>query len=139
MNCYCEKLREASVCFLVAIARPFGRGARVCYFAANLINLPLCRAGMIAAAIALALSIQILPAKGQELQRLPLDSASSLATTVSTDSVVKKEGKGSIKIATQGPANICLGRRRCLVQGTTSLGTREIGGRTKLTICNLIC
>jgi len=109
MNCFCEKLREASVCFLVAIARRLGRGGWVCYFAANLINLPLCRAGIIAAAIALALSIQILPANGQELKRLPLDSASSLGTTVSTDTVIKKEGTGSIKIATQGPANICLG------------------------------
>jgi len=92
-----------------AIAGSLRRGGRVCYFAANLINLPFGRVGIIAAAIAIALFIQVLPAKGQELKRLPLDSASLLGTAVSTDSVVKKEGTGSIKIATQGPTNICLG------------------------------
>ena len=60
-------------------------------------------------AIALLPLILIPPAGGQELQRLPLDSTSSLGTTVSTDPVVKKEGKGSIKISTPGATNICLG------------------------------
>jgi hypothetical protein len=76
---------------------------------ANLINLPLRRVGITATAIAFVLVIVIPSAGGQELQRLSLDSISSLGTTVSTDPVVKKEGKGSIKISTPGQTNICLG------------------------------
>jgi hypothetical protein len=76
---------------------------------ANLINLPLRRVGIIATAVSLVLLILISSAGGQELQRLSLDSTSSLGTMVSTDPVVKKEGKGSIKISTPGPTNICLG------------------------------
>ena len=64
---------------------------------------------LIATASTLVLLILIPSAGGQELQRLPLDSTSSLGTTVSTDLVVKKEGKGSLRISTAGPTNICLG------------------------------
>ena len=84
-------------------------GGCLCESAANLINLPVRRVRIIATAIALVLLILIPPAGGQELQRLPLDSTSSLGTTISTDLVVKREGKGSIKISTPGPTNICLG------------------------------
>lgn len=48
-------------------------------------------------------------AQGNELSRMPLDDASSLGTTVSTDSTVKQEGKGSIRISTVWPTTICLG------------------------------
>ena len=95
MNCYFKCFNKVGVC--------------LCESAANLINLPMRRVRIIATAIALVLLILITPAGGQELQRLPLDSTSSLGTTVSTDLVVKREGKGSIKISTPGPTNICLG------------------------------
>jgi len=109
MNCFCERLNTVSLCPLPAIARPPRRGGRVCDSAANLTNLPLRRVGIIATAIALVMLTLIPPAGGQELQRLPLDSISSLGTTVSSDLAVKKEGKASIKISTLGPTNICLG------------------------------
>ena len=48
-------------------------------------------------------------ANGEELIRLSLDSTSSLGTRISTDPAVKQEGKGAIKISTQGPTTICLG------------------------------
>ena len=83
MNCYYKKFSKVSVCSLPATT--------------------------LAMAIVLVLFILIPSAGGQELQRLPLDSISSLGTTVSTDLAVKKEGKGSIKISTEGPTNICLG------------------------------
>ena len=113
MNCICERLNKDSV-FLGVSACPvkfFRRKTSEANLTgvANLINLPLCRVGIIATAVALVLLILIPSAIGQELQRLPLDSASSLGTTVLTDPAVKKEGKGSIKISTLGPTNICLG------------------------------
>jgi hypothetical protein len=48
------------------------------------------------------------PAQGDELRMLALDDASSLGTSVSTDSVVKQEGNGSIRISTLWPTTICL-------------------------------
>lgn len=80
MNCICERLNTVSLCPLPAIARPPRRGGRVCDSAANLTNLPLRRVGIIATAIALVMLTLIPPAGGQELQRLPLDSTSSLGT-----------------------------------------------------------
>ena len=47
-------------------------------------------------------------AEGDELRKLALDDASSLGTTVSTDSTVKQEGNGSIRISTLWPTTICL-------------------------------
>ncbi len=49
------------------------------------------------------------PAYAQELKRLNLDDAATIGTTIQTDSRVKAEGKGSIKITTQWPTTICLG------------------------------
>lgn len=49
------------------------------------------------------------PAQGNELSKLDLDDASLLGTTVSTDSTVKQEGSGSIRISTAWPTTICLG------------------------------
>ena len=45
----------------------------------------------------------------EELKKLNLDDASVLGTTIQTDTQVKAEGKGSIKITTQWPTTICLG------------------------------
>jgi len=44
-----------------------------------------------------------------DLKRLSLDDASSIGTTIQTDSKTKTEGKGSIKIATKYPTTVCLG------------------------------
>jgi hypothetical protein len=48
-------------------------------------------------------------AQGNELSKLALDDASSLGTTISTDSTVKQEGNGSIRISTVWPTTVCLG------------------------------
>jgi len=45
----------------------------------------------------------------EELKKLNLDDASVIGTTIQTDTQVKAEGKGSIKITTQWPTTICLG------------------------------
>lgn len=43
------------------------------------------------------------------LKKLNLDNASAIGMTIQTDTQVKTEGKGSIKIIMQWPATICLG------------------------------
>jgi hypothetical protein len=48
-------------------------------------------------------------AYAEELKKLSLDDVSAVGTTIQTDSRVKAEGKGSIKITTQWPTTICLG------------------------------
>ncbi len=48
-------------------------------------------------------------AYAQDLKRLNLDDASVIGTTIQTDTQVKAEGKGSIKVTTQWPTTICLG------------------------------
>jgi hypothetical protein len=47
-------------------------------------------------------------AYSEELKKLNLDDASAIGTTLQTDTQVKTEGKGSIKISTQWPTTICL-------------------------------
>ena len=49
------------------------------------------------------------PAYAQELKKLNLDDASTIGTTIQTDTQLKAEGKGSVKITTQWPTTICLG------------------------------
>jgi len=49
------------------------------------------------------------PVYAQELKKLNLDDASAIGTTIQTDTQVKAEGKGSIKITTRWPTTICLG------------------------------
>jgi hypothetical protein len=49
------------------------------------------------------------PAYCEELKRLNLDDATAIGTTIQTDTQVKAEGKGSIRITTQWPTTICLG------------------------------
>jgi hypothetical protein len=45
----------------------------------------------------------------EDLKKLNLDDASAIGMTIQTDTKVKAEGKGSIKITTQWPTSICLG------------------------------
>jgi len=45
----------------------------------------------------------------EELRKLNLDDAGAIGTTIQTDTQVKAEGKGSVKITTQWPTTICLG------------------------------
>jgi hypothetical protein len=47
--------------------------------------------------------------QAQDLKKLNLDDASLIGTTIQTDTQVKAEGKGSIKITTLWPTIICLG------------------------------
>ena len=44
-----------------------------------------------------------------DLKRLNLDDASSLGLSIETDSRIKVEGTGSIKISTLWPTSVCLG------------------------------
>jgi hypothetical protein len=48
-------------------------------------------------------------ANAEDLKKLNLDDASAIGTTIQTDTRVKAEGKGAIKITTQWPTTICLG------------------------------
>lgn len=58
----------------------------------------------------LALFISIAsPLYGEGLKKLNLDDASAIGTTIRTDTQVKAEGKGSIKVSTKWPTTICLG------------------------------
>jgi len=56
-----------------------------------------------------ALALTACLAYAEDLKRLNLDDASAIGTTIQTDTQVKAEGKGSIKITTQWPTTICLG------------------------------
>lgn len=49
------------------------------------------------------------PSWAGELKKLSLDDASSIGLKVQTDSVIKVEGKGSVKITTLWPTTVCLG------------------------------
>lgn len=60
--------------------------------------------------IILLLALTVGTAGAEELMKLKLDDAATLATTIQTDTQVKTEGKGSIRITTQWPTTICLGQ-----------------------------
>jgi hypothetical protein len=45
----------------------------------------------------------------QELKKLSLDDVSSIGLRISSDSAVKTEGNGSVKIETAWPTTVCLG------------------------------
>lgn len=60
------------------------------------------------------LALIVSPAHSQELKRLNLDDASVIGTTIQTDTQMKVEGKGAIKITTQWPTTICLGEVNAL-------------------------
>jgi hypothetical protein len=55
------------------------------------------------------LALLVSSAYAQDLKKLNLDDASAIGTTIQTDTQVKAEGKGSIKITTRWPTTICLG------------------------------
>lgn len=48
-------------------------------------------------------------AMADDLERLNLDAASSIGTTIQTDSKIKAEGTGSVRITTKYPTTVCLG------------------------------
>jgi hypothetical protein len=48
-------------------------------------------------------------AYSEDLKKLNLDDATVIGTTIETDTQVKVEGKGSVRITTQWPTTICLG------------------------------
>jgi hypothetical protein len=58
----------------------------------------------------------------EDLKKLNLDNASSIGTTIQTDTRVKTEGNGSIKITTQWATTICLAE----VTGPTIDGAKLI-------------
>jgi len=45
----------------------------------------------------------------ENLMMLSLDDASAIGTTIQTDTRIKAEGNGSVKITTQWPTTVCLG------------------------------
>ena len=45
----------------------------------------------------------------EDLKKLSLDDASSIGTTIQTDSEVKTEGQSSVRITTKHPTTVCLG------------------------------
>jgi hypothetical protein len=49
------------------------------------------------------------PSLAGELRKLSLDDASSIGLKIQTDSQIKVEGKGSVKIVTLWPTTVCLG------------------------------
>lgn len=53
-------------------------------------------------------------AQAKELKKLSLDNAANIGTVIRTDSQVKVEGNGSIRITTLWPTTICLGEVRGL-------------------------
>jgi hypothetical protein len=59
--------------------------------------------------ISLALALVASSTGAEDVRRLNLDDASLIGTTIQTDTQVKVEGKGSVKITTRWPTTICLG------------------------------
>lgn len=49
------------------------------------------------------------PSWAGEIKKLSLDDASTIGLRIQTDSVIKVEGKGSVKITTLWPTIVCLG------------------------------
>ncbi len=49
------------------------------------------------------------PVHAQELKKLSLDDASALGLKIETDTMVKAEGKASVRITTRWPTTVCLG------------------------------
>ena len=47
-------------------------------------------------------------AEAEDLRKLSLDDAASIGTTIQTDSEVKTEGQGSVRITTKHPSTVCL-------------------------------
>lgn len=60
-------------------------------------------------AILSLLVLMATPILADDLATLSLDDASTIGTTIQTDTKIKVEGAGSIKISTLHPTTICLG------------------------------
>ncbi|NIS60193.1 MAG: hypothetical protein GTO13_05670 [Proteobacteria bacterium] len=60
-------------------------------------------------AVGLLFYLSTTSSHGEEIKKLNLDDAGTLATTITTDRRVKSEGQGSIRISTSWPTTICLG------------------------------
>jgi hypothetical protein len=60
--------------------------------------------------IVVLLALAASSAYPEDLKKLNLDDASAISTTIQTDTQVKAEGKGSIRITTQWSTTICLGQ-----------------------------
>jgi len=58
---------------------------------------------------ALVVLIALSPLFAEDIKKIGLDDISTLGTRIETDTKVKVEGKGSIKITTAWPTIICLG------------------------------
>jgi hypothetical protein len=67
------------------------------------------RVGRVLMASAVFLFLTGIAAHAEDLKKLNLDDASSLGIKIQTDSQVKVEGSGSIKITTAWPTVVCLG------------------------------
>jgi hypothetical protein len=65
--------------------------------------------GRVLTASAVFLFLTGIAAHAEDLKKLNLDDASSLGIKIQTDSQVKVEGSGSIKITTAWPTVVCLG------------------------------
>jgi len=59
--------------------------------------------------VALLCPLRTTSSRASELKKLSLDNAAALGTTIVTDTKVKCEGDGSIRISTSWPTTICLG------------------------------
>ena len=67
------------------------------------------------------------PSWAGELKKLSLDDASSIGLKVQTDSVIKVEGKGSVKITTLWPTTVCLGEVTSLnIENATLIYTARV-------------
>jgi len=66
------------------------------------------RMGRIVAGTVLVLTVHP-SASPQELKKLSLDDGSSIGLKVQTDTAVKAEGRGSVRITTPWPTSVCLG------------------------------
>src|SRR5512144_706708 len=62
----------------------------------------------IALSVFAMLVIVAISAYSEDLKKLNLDDVTTIGTIIHTDTQVKAEGKGSIKITTKWPTTICL-------------------------------
>ena len=59
--------------------------------------------------IVIILSVISSATMAEDLKKLSLDDAALIGTTIQTDSEVKTEGQGSVRITTKHPTTVCLG------------------------------
>ncbi len=67
-----------------------------------------CTANILMISIAVFL-VAINPAISEDLKRLNMDDAALLGLKIQTDSQIRTEGNGSVKITTAWPTTVCLG------------------------------